>query len=197
MSHLSLDQKELLKLFGPDSALNMIIQHYEEEFQKKGEVICRIHLNELNLSEDDEHRLKNTPISEIKKLEVDTENPLQLYNDVLEYWKRHLPQLVLTSDKISQSLRFKSIDQSAVELSRFIDQCHLLVNSLNSINSLCQHRSMALPPHWSQTEMKLWKAFNELLDSFNSKNTSVMADIIEYDLADSLQSWLSVIAEMK
>lgn len=197
MSHLSLDQNDLLNLFGPDCDLNVIIQHYEEEFQKKGEVICRIHLNELNLSEDDEHRLKNTPISEIKKLEVDTENPLQLYNDVLEYWKLHLPQLVETSDKISQSLRFKSIDQSAVELSRFIDQCHLLVNSLNSINSLCQHRSMTLPAHWPQTEKKLWKAFNELLDSFNSKNTSVMADIIEYDLADSLQSWLGVLAEMK
>lgn len=196
MSHLSLDQNELLKVFGPDSNLKYIITHYEEEFQKRGEVICRIHVNELHLSEDDETRLQNTPISEIKTLSVDSENPMALFNDVLSYWKLHIPSLIAASDHLSQSLRFKSIDQSAVELSKFIDQCHLLVNSLNSINSLCQHRSLHLPARWSSSEVKLWKAFNELLNTFNNKNTSVMADIIEYDLGDALQTWLEVLSEM-
>lgn len=196
MSHLNLDQNELLKVFGPESNLKYIIDHYEEEFQKKGEVICRIHLNELHLSEDDETRLQDTPISEIKSLAVDTENPISLFNDVLSYWKLHIPALIASADHLSQSLRFKSIDQSAVELSKFIDQCHLLVNSLNSINSLCQHRSLNLPNRWSDSEVKLWKAFNELLDTFNNKNTAIMADIIEYDLGDSLQTWLEVLSEM-
>jgi len=196
MSHLSLNQHELLQVFGPDSDLKYIINHYEEEFQKKGEVICRIHLNDLNLSEDDESRLKDTPISEIKTLAVDTENPLHLFDDVLKYWTKHLPNLIDSSDKLAQSLRFKSIDQSAVELSKFIDHCHLLVNSLNSINSLCQHRSITLPSRWITSELKLWKAFNELLDNFNNKNTTIMADIIEYDLGDSLQTWFEVLSEM-
>ncbi len=140
MSHLNLDHSELLQVFGPYSDLKSIIHHFEEEFQKKGEVICRIHVNELHLSEEDENRLKDTPISEIKTLSVDTENPLLLFKDVLTYWKQHLPHLIESSDQLSQHLRFKAIDQCAMELSKFIDQCHLLVNSLNSINSLCQHR---------------------------------------------------------
>lgn len=196
MSHLRLDQNELLRVFGPDSNLKYIITHYEEEFQKMGEVICRIHVNELHLSEDDEARLQNTPISEIKSLAVVTENPTDLFNDVLKYWKLHIPALITSADHLSQSLRFKSIDQSAVELSKFIDQCHLLVNSLNSISSLCQHRAITLPSQWSSSEFKLWKAFNELLDTFNNKNTTIMADIIEYDLGDSLQTWLEVLTEM-
>lgn len=196
MSHLSLNQGELMQVFDSTTDLNSIIKHYENQFQLKGEVICRIKVNELVLTEDDETRLKNTPLAQINCLEVETENPLQLFKDVLMYWTTHLPNLINASDKLSLSLRFKSLDQSALELSQFIDQCHLLVNSLNSISSLCQHRSLPLPPEWSSTELALWKAFNELLDSFNNKNTRIMADIIEYDLAGSLQNWQEVLTKI-
>lgn len=196
MGHLSLKQEELLKVFEPQTELDHIIRHYEAEFEQRGEVICRIRLNDLNLSEDDEMRFRDTPLSKIQSLEVDTENPFQLFREVLTYWKAHLPSLINSADRLSQNLRFKSLDKSAYDLSQFIDQSHLLVNSLNSISSLCQHRAITLPELWSPSELKLWMAFNELLDSFNEKNTSVMADTIEYDLADSLQTWLEVLSEM-
>lgn len=196
MSHLSLKKEELLKVFEPQTELDSIIRHYEAEFEQRGEVICRIRLNELNLTEDDELRFKNTPLSKIDILEVDTEDPYQLFQEVLVYWKTHIPTLIAAADRLSQNLRFKSLDQSALDLAQFIDQSHLLVNSLNSINALAQHRSIALPERWSANELKLWMAFNELLDSFNEKNTSVMADTIEYDLADSLQNWMEVLTEM-
>ncbi len=196
MSHLSLNQEDLLKVFEPQTELDFIIRHFEAEFEQKGEVICRIRLNDLNLTEDDEMRFRDTPLSKIQSLEVDTENPYQLFKDVLSYWKTHLPSLIKSADRLSQNLRFKSLDQSAYDLSQFIDQSHLLVNSLNSISSLCQHRAITLPERWSPSELKLWMAFNELLDSFNDKNSGVMADTIEYDLADSLQTWLEVLSEM-
>ncbi len=197
MSHLNLNQGELLEVFESTTELNRIIQYFEEKFQKMGEVICRISLNDLILSEDDEKRFWSTPLSEIKSLAVDTENPTQLFKDVLQYWLVHLPTLINASDKLSQSLKFKSLDQSAVELSQFIDQCHLLVNSLNSISALCQHRSFMLPADWNSSELKLWKAFNELLEYFNNKNTRTMAEIIEYDLADALQNWYEVLSQIK
>ncbi|MEY4617079.1 MAG: hypothetical protein RJB66_2039 [Pseudomonadota bacterium] len=196
MSHLSLKQEELLKFFEPQTELDSIIKHYETEFEKKGEVICRIRLNELNLTEDDEVRFRNTPLSKIEILEVESEDPYQLFQEVLTYWKSHLPAVIDMADRLATHLRIKSLDQIAVELSQFIDQSHLLVNSLTSISSLCLHRSIALPERWSKTELKLWMAFNGLLDSFNEKNISEMADTIEYDLADSLQTWLEVLNEM-
>lgn len=196
MSHLSLNQEELLRVFTPQTELDSIIRYYETEFEQRGEVICRIRINDLNLTEDDEQRFRETPLSKIQRLEVDTEDPYQLFKDVLSYWKTHLPSLIITADHLSQNLRFKSLDQSASDLSQFIDQSHLLVNSLNSISSLCQHRDIKLPDQWNPSEKKLWLAFNELLDSFNLKNTSIMADTIEYDLADSLQTWLEVLSEM-
>lgn len=196
MSHLSLKQDELLKLFEAHTELDSIIKHYEAEFEQKGEVICRIRLNDLNLTEDDEVRFRNTPLSKIEILEVVSEDPYQLFQDVLSYWKTHLPSVIAMADQLAINLRIKSLDNMAIELSQFIDQSHLLVNSLNSISSLCQHRSIALPETWSKTELKLWMAFNELLDSFSEKNISVMADTIEYDLADALQNWMDVLAEM-
>lgn len=197
MAHLVLNQAELLKVFEPQTILNSIIRHFEVEFERKGEVICRIRLNELNLSEDDELRFQNTPLSEIQRLEVDTENPNHLFGEVLNYWKTHLPSLIQTADRLSESLRFKALDQSALELSQFIDQSHLLVNSLHSMSSLCQNQGIELPTRWQSAELKLWNAFNELLDSFNEKNTGIMADNIEYDLADTLQTWLEVLNEIK
>lgn len=196
MSHLVLNQDQLLQIFEPQTELDSIIRHYESEFEKKGEVICRIKLNDLHLSEEDEHRFSSTPIAKIQNLEVATENPNQLYQEVLDYWKQHLPTLVQRADALSENLRFKSLDQNAFELSQFIDQCQLLVNSLNSISSLCQHRNIPLPARWTPTELKLWMAFNELLDSFSEKNTNLMADSIEYDLAESLQIWQEILIEL-
>ena len=196
MSHLSLRQEELLKVFEPQTELDHIIRHYEAEFERKGEVICRIRINDLNLTEDDELRFRNTPLSKIEILEVDTEDPYQLFQEVLNYWKTHIPSLIEIADRLSDNLRRRSLDQNALDLSHFIDQSHLLVNSLNSISSLCQHRGITLPERWSANELKLWMAFNELLDSFNEKNTAIMADTIEYDLADSLQNWMEVLTEM-
>jgi hypothetical protein len=196
MGHLILNQEELLKVFEPQTELDFVIRHFESQFEQTGEVICRIRINNLNLSEEDELRFKDTPVSKIETLEVDTENPYQLFREVLNYWKTHLPALIATADRISENLRIRSLDRNAMDLSQFIDQCHLLVNSLNSISSLCQHRDITLPKRWSPSELKLWMAFNALLDSFNEKNTSEMADCIEYDLADSLQTWFEVLNEM-
>ena len=197
MGHLSLNQKELLEVFPPQTELDSIIRYYETEFEKKGQVICRIRINDLNLSEEDETRLRTTPLHKIDSLEVDTEDPLQLFDEVLNYWRAQIPHLIDAADRLSQNLRFKALEQTANELSQFIDQSHLLVNSLNSIGLLCQHQGLPLPVQWQPTELKLWKAFNELLDSFNDKNTTVMAETIEYDLADALQTWLEVLSVMK
>ena len=112
MSHLSLNQEELLRVFTPQTELDSIIRYYETEFEQRGEVICRIRINDLNLTEDDEQRFRETPLSKIQRLEVDTEDPYQLFKDVLSYWKTHLPSLIITADHLSQNLRFKSLDQS-------------------------------------------------------------------------------------
>lgn len=196
MSHLSLNQQDLLQIFEPQTELDFIIRHYEIEFEQRGEVICQIRLNNLNLSEEDEQRFRATPLALIHSLEMDTEDPNQLFHDVLTYWRTQLPSLIKSADRLSMSLRFKSIDQNAVELSQFIDQSHLLVNSLNSISSICIHKDIVLPPEWSTCEKNLWKAFNELLDSFNDRDTTTMAEVIEYDLANALQTWLEVLSKI-
>lgn len=197
MSHITLNRDDLLKLFTVETALDQIIRYYESQFEQKGEVICRIKLNDLQLSEEDEQKFADMPLSKINSFEVETENPNQLFHDVLNYWKAHLPLLIQSADQLAQNIRFKRIEENALELSQFIDQCHMLVNSLGSIHSLCQHRSIPLSDRWSASELKLWMAFNELLDSFSSKNFSEMADAIEYDLADTFQTWLEILSQME
>lgn len=196
MGQLSLNQSDLLKIFSVETDLDRIIKHYEVEFEKQGEVICRININNAPLSEEDEQRMSDFPLSKISTFEIETENPNQLFADVVSYWKSHLPVLIETSDSLAQNIRFRGLEKNAATLSQFIDQCHMLVNSLNSIHSLCQHRELPLPERWSPSELKLWMAFNSLLDSFGAKNTNDMADSIEYDLADAFQNWFEIINEL-
>jgi hypothetical protein len=193
MSHLLIEQNELVHQFGAEMELVELINHFEHEFEKKGEVICRVRINDLPLNEAEEKKFGNTPLKYIQTFEVETEDPNQLVMDVLKKWKSDLPSLIASSDNISQKMRFKGLEASYIHFSQFVDACHLLVSSLASIRTLVGEKSLVQIEEWADAERKLWRGFDDLVTAFNTKNENLIADIIEYDLADALQTWLNLL----
>lgn len=194
MSHLIINQNELISQFGEDAELKELILHFESEYKKIGEVVCKIKVNELPLTEDQELKLASTQVKHIDSFELETENTNLLLIDVLEKWKEEIPQLILSADSTAQKIRFKGIEHAYISFSQFIDACHLLVSSLSSIRTLIENEGTLNLYNWQESEKKLWTIFNDLMEACNSKNNNVIADIIEYDLADTLQRWLDLLS---
>jgi hypothetical protein len=193
MSHLLIQQNELVHQFGADTELIDLISHFEQEFEKKGEVICKVRVNDLPLNEAEEKKFGSTPIKYIQSFEIETENPGELIYDVLFKWKSELPTLIASADNISQKMRFNGLESSYLHFSQFIDACHFLVSSLASIRTLVGENSLVGVEEWTDAEKLLWRCFDDLMAAFNSKNDTLIADIIEYDLAEALQTWLNLL----
>lgn len=193
MSHLLIQQNELVHQFGADTELTDLITHFEQEYEKKGEVICRVRINDLPLNEVEEKKFGNTPIKFIQSFELETENPNRLVYDVLVKWQSELPALIASADSIAQKMRFDGLEQSYTHFSQFIDSCHFLVSSLASIRTIVGEMSLLQTEEWTAAEKMLWRCFDDLMSAFNSKNDNLISDIIEYDLAESLQAWLNLL----
>jgi hypothetical protein len=94
-------------------------------------------------------------------------------------------------------MRFDGLENSYNQFSHFIDSCHFLVSSLTSIRTLVDENSLIQIDEWASAEKLLWRCFDDLMSAFNSKNDNLIAEIIEYDLAQALQTWLGLLNKIQ
>lgn len=197
MSHILIQQSELVNQFGGDMELTALISHFENEFEKKGEVVCKVRINELPLNEAEEIKFGSTPLKYIQSFEIETENPNQLLMDVLIRWQQELPTLIKLADHVADRVRFDGLEKTYTQFSRLIDACHLFVSSLTSIRTLLGDKNSITLEQWNEAEKKLWRCFDDLMSAFNSKNDNLIADIIEYEMAATFQTWLSLLNSLQ
>lgn len=190
MSHLILNQNELLKTFKTSTTLKDIINHFEKKMIDVGEVVCRVSINELSLSSDDEGRFADTSVSEINSLEIESENPKLLLTNVLEDWKKGIPEIIKSVDKTSEKMRFHGFDSAVSSFNSIIDACQFLVESLSYVGIMLKQQGAQPTEKWLLLEKNLNDSFHSLVQACENKNSSLIADILEYDLANSLQNWL-------
>jgi hypothetical protein len=190
MSHLILNQSELLRTFKTTTTLKDIISHFEKKMIDVGEVVCRVSINELSLSSDDESRFAETSVSEIRSLEIESENPKLLLTNVLEDWKKGIPEIIKSVDKTSEKIRFQGFDSVVSSFNSIIDACQFLVESLSYVGIMLKQQGNQPTDKWLILEKNLNDSFSNLVQACENKNSSLIADILEYDLANALQNWL-------
>lgn len=197
MNQFRLTKNEIISRFGKETHLEAIIQLLEKDLEKRGEVVCRVSINDMKLSEDDEKKFAFVAASEIQELIIESENPDIIFKQLLEDWTKGIPDMIKLADKLAARLRFDGIEEALFDFTQLIDSCHLLVNSLDSIRGIFESKKRKLPEGWKHLEANLQKAFHSLMDSWQTKNDQDMANIIEFDIADNLQSWVGLLNEFK
>lgn len=196
MNQISLKQSELVAQFGEVGNLASIIEFYEKKFEAKGEVICRVSLNNLDLSEADEAKFGQITITDIQSLSIATENTGKLTHGIVNDWIANLPELIKSADQVAQQIRLKGFSNSLTSFAQIIDACQLLVSSLSALKSvLLQSQSIDLQ-QWEMAESKLKTSFDQVMEACQMNNETELADIIEYDLADSLTDWQRVLSKV-
>lgn len=177
--------------------LKSLIGAIENQLQADGFVVCQFVLNGMTLSEQDEKRLHGASVNEIKELVVRYQNLDALLDSLLNGWIDEVPRLIAQADELSRSSRSLELEHKLTPLVRFVDSCQFLVDSLNSFRTIIQVEALSGGDKWSDLERNFQSAVAELLTAFERKDYALVADVLEYDVADALQNWFDLLNKIE
>jgi hypothetical protein len=195
-------KKEIEGQFGQVADLGQLMKALEQEFSKKGQVICQFKLNGMSLTEADEQRLANIGLGEVEIIEIDSESPDALMFGLLDNWTLELPKLIENAEALAKSIKFEGIEGKLKAFVELLDTCQFLMDSLMSLERVVtdfQSRQIQSPiglEPWLLAEKVTADAIGEALKAFEKKDFVLLAEVLEYDLPHSLQVWLDQILQL-
>lgn len=197
MSQLFFERQDLVERFGEQTTLGEIFSHIENDLKQLSEVVCQFKVNGLALDEQGEKRLADSALSELETLEVTSQKPRDILSDVLANWVKQIPALLERNDELASEIRFKGVEGQLKSLVELIDQCQLLVDSIISIDSVFPELRQVQSDNWKQAQRLMASGIGEALQAFQKKDFNWLADILEYDLGHSLQTWMELLENMR
>ncbi len=180
---------EISQLKSKCQTVGDLVKAVEDEYQNKGYVICQFVINDMKLSESDEHRLQDINTVELEKIKIFYENPDHLLHEIINNWREEIPQIIIKTDQLATKINSDGFENNLVDFIQVIESCQMLVQSLISLHVVLTPMNLIEVPSWNINEQQLASAVGQALSAAESKNSDLLSEIIEYDLANSLQSW--------
>jgi hypothetical protein len=178
----------ILEKFPEAHTLGDLFKAFEADFVSRGEIICQFKVNGLSLSENDEKKFSETLVDDVEIVEINSESPTALLFGLLSNWMSELPVLVQNTDQLSKEIKFNGIEGNLKAFVDLVDSCQFLVESLIDLEKIIARESLN-HEKWRQNEEMTARAISEALAAFEKKDFVLLAEILEYDLAHSLQIW--------
>ncbi len=195
MTTCTWDKNEVSNKFATCTTLKDVIVSIEQEFSLRGEVICEIRVNGMLLRDDDEARFAASRVDEISTLSIATENPQDLIMEALGSSQDYLQKVRNACVKTSELLR--GTDQHRAQLSflETVEGCQWLVDTIMSIRGASEGIGASLVDRngWLAAEQTFTKVVTDVLSAFQKHDYILVADILEYDLNNSLEIWHEVL----
>lgn len=196
MSQYRWTKQELAAQFAEAKVLGELFRQVEIELGKKNQVVCQFKINGLALTEETERRLKDGSVADIDLLEVKAETSTALMNGILENWCVEIPKMIDINDRLAQDFRFQGVEGRMKAFVSLIDSCQLLVDSVMTIDNLLVSTQTVQAETWKNTERNMATSIGEALQAFQKKDYTLLADVLEYDLGHSLQSWQELLGQL-
>jgi hypothetical protein len=191
------DKSEVEKQFGECRDLREVIAKLERDFSDRGEVICEIRVNGMLLNEADETGFAGSLLNEIQSLAVGTQRPDSLIHDALNSAFEYLPRLRAACEPTADLFRTGDHRQAQARFTGIIEGCQWLVDTVCNVRQAGEN--IGHPIHdktiWTAAEEGFTNVISEILSAFQKRDFVLVADIIEYDLDNALESWLQVLTE--
>lgn len=188
--------QQIQDLFPQMTDLSQVFQAFENQFQSGGQVICQFRINGMQLSEAEEVKAKSIAPGEIENVEILVDTPANLLEAVIVNWIDELPAMIEKTDGVAETFRRDGFQIQYTPFVRLVDSCQFLIDSLLSIQSLRGNDKVVGSAEWRRLEAATIKAIGESLAAFEKKDANWLADVLEYDLANSLQCWYELLKKI-
>lgn len=177
-------------------SLHDLIAQIESEFQKKGQVVCQVIVNDIPLHENDEARMGSARLDEINTLEIKTTEPGSLLREIIHNWLHEFPKMIEMCDQNAEQFRLKGKECEYTAFVRLIDSCQFLTDSLVSVDTIIHVDRFIDKSIWFNNEELMTQAVGGALGAFEKQDFIQLADVLEYDLANTLQAWFDLVQEL-
>lgn len=195
MNRTTLEAHELKANFPEATNLGQLFQSLENEFRKKGQVICQFWINGLQLSESDESRLATTELTKVDKIDVDSQEPVALLFGLLDNWIKELPTLIQASDTLMNEIKFNGIDGQYKAFVELIESCQFLIDSLIALERIIEIEDK-FATEWTSVAVANANAIRDALSAFEKQDFVQLSELLEYDLGNALQGWLDLLVRL-
>jgi hypothetical protein len=197
MNQLNFNKQDLVARFGEEAKLSEVFSQIEKDLKVINEVVCQFKVNGLALDEQGEKRLSDAQVLEVETLVVHSQSPQAILSNVLRNWSDRLPELIQMNDDLAQAIRFQGVDGQLKNLVDLIDESQLLVDSIMSIDTVFSNLEIVGSEAWKKAQRDMAHGIGEALQAFQKKDFNWLADILEYDMGHSLQTWMELLESLK
>lgn len=191
---------QIAKDFTDCETIGEVLNRLETIAASRGEVICEIRLNGEVINEQDEARLsedkeKTNPRSAIQSLSVRSDRPDHLIGQALRSSLSFIP--LLTKASIDTATRFREGDvhMGSEQLGEALEGCQWFVETIHHARGAASGIGFGVHQveRWQQAEQMLFNVITELTATFDRKDYSLVADLLEYELTTALEMWVPVL----
>lgn len=188
-------KNEIASRFETCETLRQIISLLETDYAARGEVICEIRVNGMVLNEQDEVMFAESPREGIFELAVQTNKPSDLISQALKSALDMVPQLEANAITTSELLRAGDRAGAARKFHETIEGCQWMIETLVHIRGAAQGIGAPIQNQaaWQASEKQISKVVTEVSDAYGKSDWVLVADLFEYELTSSLQSWKATI----
>ena len=198
MQNKKWDSSQIAHSYPDCPDLKSLIRRINEESWRSRQVICEIRLNGRFLSEEEEIELGETPAGEIQSLEVSTQSTDELIKNSVQSYLQLIPQIKKAAIDCSEDFREYKMKEGQILFTDVLDGCRWMTDALFLLKNSMKDWDgfMELGPEWATLESQYSNVVNELVQAYESNDTLLLADVLEYELSNSLDGWASVFAKI-
>ncbi|MCB0408262.1 MAG: hypothetical protein KDD34_08665 [Bdellovibrionales bacterium] len=186
--------KEIAQSFPQCQTLSEIISCINEEVWKSKSVVCEIRVNESFLSEEDEIKHAQMGKEQIQTIEVNTQTTEELIQSSVRSYIQFIPQIKQAAIHCSEDFRELKFDEGQSLFTDVLDGCRWMTDALFLLKSSIHKWDgfLELGPEWQELERQYSRVVNELVQAYETNDTQLLADVLEYELSNSLDGWVHV-----
>jgi len=192
MKELTLTRSQVEELKSKCRTIEELIKNLEINQQSEGNVVCQFVINGIKLTDRDEVRMRNLNIKDLESVTLLLEKPDNLILEIVKNWQEEIPKIITYADGLSSLVRERGVESQIASFIQLIESCQLLVQSLISISNVIDTQKIFETGQWYISENLLAEAVGETLKVFDQRDSKILADVIEYDLANALMNWLEI-----
>lgn len=193
---LRIGAEQLATEYGACENLGQVVSAIEQSVKSQGRVVCAITVNGLRLSEADEARLALTALHDLQMVELETEEPINLVESTLTSQIHLAGELERVALLNAEAFRRLDLQPAQTMLVNLLDGCRWFTDGLVAIK--------AAPPElfsrpldqnqWHLSEVEFRRVIGEILAAVDRRDFNLIADLLEYDLGNSLERWRALLS---
>jgi hypothetical protein len=190
MTELSWAAPDLNREFPAATNLGELIEVSSKAAREKGQFVCAVNVNGVDLNEEQESQFDKIPMGEIQRFSIKTQSLAILLDESIGQCRVFLGQLMSSLETAAHMFRAEDLNAAHRFYSTCIDGTQLFIEMVTHYKVACQNSPEGTyPPLWSQLEQTLEKSLLQILEAYRQKNYILVADLLEYELSPILGQW--------